>query len=61
MPAAAEDRPWFSVDIGPLHLLQYSTEHAFHPGSEQHAFMAAGAPIDAQPCAPQPLATRRNY
>ena len=41
MPTAAEDRPWFSVDVGPIHFLQFSTEHAFHPGSEQHAFMAA--------------------
>lgn len=39
MPTAAEDAPWFSFDFGPIHFLQYSTEHAFEPGSEQHAFI----------------------
>ena len=37
MPTPAEDKHWYSFDFGPIHFLQYSTEHAFHAGSEQHA------------------------
>lgn len=39
MPSPAEDKPWYSFDFGPIHFLQYSTEHVFAKGSEQHAFM----------------------
>ena len=35
------DAPWYSFDFGPVHLTQMSTEHAFHPGSTQHAFVMA--------------------
>ncbi|RMZ57116.1 hypothetical protein APUTEX25_002348 [Auxenochlorella protothecoides] len=40
MPTAGPDRPWYSFDHGPIHFLQYSTEHAFEEGSPQHAFIA---------------------
>ncbi|KAF6263717.1 Metallo-dependent phosphatase-like protein [Scenedesmus sp. NREL 46B-D3] len=39
MPQAGPDRPWYAFDFGPIHFLQYSTEHPFHPGSEQHAWV----------------------
>jgi hypothetical protein len=26
------DTPWYSFDYGPMHVLQYSTEHDFAPG-----------------------------
>jgi hypothetical protein len=32
MPQAGPDKPWYSFDYGPIHFLQYSTEHPFHPG-----------------------------
>lgn len=41
MPTPAEDKPWYSFDYGPIHFVQYSTEHAFEPGSEQLAFVEA--------------------
>eukprot|EP00884_Botryococcus_braunii_P013968 jgi/Botrbrau1/22572/Bobra.176_1s0005.1 len=39
MPQAGPDKPWYSYDYGPVHLLQYSTEHDFGIGSEQRAFI----------------------
>lgn len=39
MPQAGPDKPWYSFDFGPIHFLQYSTEHDFAPGSEQHTFV----------------------
>lgn len=33
------DAPWYSFDFGPIHFLQYSTEHAFDPGSSQYSFI----------------------
>ncbi|KAK9865860.1 hypothetical protein WJX84_011864, partial [Apatococcus fuscideae] len=39
MPGPAEDKPWYSFDYGPIHFTIYSTEHRFHPGSEQHEFI----------------------
>jgi hypothetical protein len=33
MPQAGRDKPWYSFDYGPIHFLQYSTEHHFHPGA----------------------------
>uniref|UniRef100_A0A383VVS5 Purple acid phosphatase n=1 Tax=Tetradesmus obliquus TaxID=3088 RepID=A0A383VVS5_TETOB len=41
MPQAGRDKPWYSFDFGPIHFTQYSTEHPFHPGSEQHAWLLA--------------------
>ena len=32
MPRPAEDKPWYSFDFGPIHFLQYSTEHDFAKG-----------------------------
>lgn len=32
MPQAGPDKPWYSFDFGPIHFLQYSTEHDFAPG-----------------------------
>ena len=32
MPRPAEDKPWYSFDFGPIHFLQYSTEHVFAEG-----------------------------
>lgn len=31
----------YSFDFGPIHFLQYSTEHDFDPGSPQHDFISA--------------------
>jgi hypothetical protein len=39
MPSKDEMKPWYSFDFGPIHFLQYSTEHDFYKGSEQHRFM----------------------
>jgi hypothetical protein len=41
MPQAGPDKPWYSFDFGPIHFLQYSTEHVFAPGSEQHNWVLA--------------------
>ncbi|KAG1654908.1 hypothetical protein FOA52_003150 [Chlamydomonas sp. UWO 241] len=41
MPLRARDEWWYSFDWGPVHFLQYSTEHEFAPGSSQYAFMEA--------------------
>ncbi len=35
MPRSAEDKPWYSFDFGPIHFLQYSTEHVFAKGQPQ--------------------------
>jgi len=34
-----DDQPWYSFNFGPIHFLQFSTEHAFHPGSPQFKFI----------------------
>ena len=39
MPGTAPDAPWYAFDVGPVHFLQYSTEHPFAPGSPQHDFI----------------------
>lgn len=31
--------PFYSDNIGPVHVIFASTEHNYHPGSEQHAFL----------------------
>jgi len=33
MPLPGRDKSWYSFDFGPIHFLQYSTEHPFHPGT----------------------------
>jgi hypothetical protein len=32
MPGQGPGKPWYSFDFGPIHFLQYSTEHDFGPG-----------------------------
>ena len=32
MPLPGKDKWWYSFDFGPIHFLQYSTEHDFAPG-----------------------------
>eukprot|EP00877_Chromochloris_zofingiensis_P010708 jgi/Chrzof1/5891/Cz16g19170.t1 len=39
MPLPGRDKQWYSFDYGPIHFLQYSTEHAFEPGTEQYKFI----------------------
>eukprot|EP01025_Chloroclados_australasicus_P032526 TRINITY_DN32989_c0_g1_i2.p1 TRINITY_DN32989_c0_g1~~TRINITY_DN32989_c0_g1_i2.p1 ORF type:complete len:573 (-),score=57.61 TRINITY_DN32989_c0_g1_i2:445-2163(-) len=41
MPTGQIDTPWYSFDYGPVHFLQYSTEHPFRKGTPQHEFMVA--------------------
>ena len=35
MPLPGKDKWWYSFDFGPIHFLQYSTEHDFAPGIER--------------------------
>lgn len=39
MPTATDDEPWYSFEFGPIHFLQYSTEHPFRAGTKQHSFI----------------------
>ncbi|CAK0782920.1 hypothetical protein CVIRNUC_006115 [Coccomyxa viridis] len=39
MPLPGPDKEWYSFDHGPMHFLQFSTEHDFSPGSEQFAWI----------------------
>lgn len=39
MPTPSPDEPWYSFDWGPIHFLQYSTEHAFERRSKQYDFI----------------------
>jgi len=54
MPLSGKDKWWFSFDFGPIHFLQYSTEHAFHPGAWQ-----LSPPLHASPV-PLPL-VQKNF
>ncbi|CAO2820862.1 unnamed protein product [Amaranthus hypochondriacus] len=36
MPTQAKDKPWYSIEHGPIHFTVISTEHQFHPLSEQY-------------------------
>ena len=38
-PNMAPHKDWYSVDVGPVHFLQFSTEQNFMRGSEQYAFI----------------------
>ena len=40
-PRGADDAPWWSADIGAMHVVSMSTEHNFTHGSAQHAWLAA--------------------
>eukprot|EP01116_Phalansterium_solitarium_P017202 TRINITY_DN4173_c0_g1_i1.p1 TRINITY_DN4173_c0_g1~~TRINITY_DN4173_c0_g1_i1.p1 ORF type:complete len:586 (-),score=221.07 TRINITY_DN4173_c0_g1_i1:325-2025(-) len=35
-----EDQPWYSFDLGPVHVVVMSTEHDFNVSSAQYAFLA---------------------
>lgn len=39
MPTPGPDQPWYAFDWGPVHFLQYSTEHPFAVGTPQHDFI----------------------
>jgi hypothetical protein len=43
MPVPGRDKPFYSFDFGPIHFLQYSTEHDFAPGGCCRAAAAAAA------------------
>ena len=42
VPAGSKDprQPFYSDNVGPMHVIFASTEHDLHPGSEQYAFLA---------------------
>ncbi|KAH6766104.1 hypothetical protein C2S52_017087 [Perilla frutescens var. hirtella] len=40
MPTPAKDKPWYSIDQGPVHFTVISTEHTFSPDSEQYEWMS---------------------
>ena len=40
-PLAPLDAPWYSLELGPAHVVAMSTEHDFRRGSAQHAWLAA--------------------
>lgn len=51
---AAGDEPWWSYEIGPIHMVQMSTEHDFSRGSPQHTFIEVcgtpcGTSTDSKP------------
>lgn len=35
MPSQGVDKPWYSIEYGPIHFTVMSTEMAWDPGSEQ--------------------------
>ncbi|XP_073037547.1 probable inactive purple acid phosphatase 27 isoform X1 [Primulina eburnea] len=39
MPTAAQDKPWYSIEQGPLHFTIISTEHDWTPNSQQYEWM----------------------
>lgn len=41
MPWVSVDKPWFSYEVGPVHITGMSTEHDFRVGSEQHSWIRA--------------------
>ena len=38
MPTPATDKPWYSIEQGPVHFTIISTEHDWKPNSEQVSF-----------------------
>ncbi|MEW5311981.1 MAG: hypothetical protein WDW38_003647 [Sanguina aurantia] len=40
MPGTDVKKQWYSFNHGPMHILQYSTEVDFMPGSDQHKFIS---------------------
>ncbi|KAJ4778500.1 Purple acid phosphatase [Rhynchospora pubera] len=41
MPVSATDKPWYSIEQGPVHFTVISTEHDFTSGSEQYNWINA--------------------
>ncbi|EPS66676.1 hypothetical protein M569_08099, partial [Genlisea aurea] len=41
MPTQGFDKPWYSIEQGPVHFTIISTEHDWSPGSEQYQWMTA--------------------
>ncbi|KAJ4778499.1 Purple acid phosphatase [Rhynchospora pubera] len=41
MPVSATDKPWYSIEQGPVHFTVISTEHDFTSGSEQYTWINA--------------------
>lgn len=41
MPTQGQDQPWYSFRHGPVHFIQYSTEHFFTPGSAQYDWIVS--------------------
>ncbi|KAA0153600.1 hypothetical protein FNF29_02988 [Cafeteria roenbergensis] len=41
MPWDSIDAPWYSYDVGPVHVVAMGTEHDFRTGSPQHAWIEA--------------------
>ncbi|XP_021750857.1 probable inactive purple acid phosphatase 27 [Chenopodium quinoa] len=39
MPTSLKDKPWYSIEQGPVHFTVISTEHKWTPGSEQYNWM----------------------
>ncbi|XP_042479945.1 probable inactive purple acid phosphatase 27, partial [Macadamia integrifolia] len=39
MPTIAKDKPWYSIEQGPVHFTVMSTEHDWNPNSEQYKWM----------------------
>ncbi|GAB2212653.1 hypothetical protein Droror1_Dr00020632 [Drosera rotundifolia] len=39
MPTQAKDKPWYSIEQGPLHFTIMSTEHDWTPNSEQYKWL----------------------
>ncbi|GAB4854325.1 hypothetical protein Ancab_022912 [Ancistrocladus abbreviatus] len=39
LPTSAKDKPWYSIEQGPVHFTVISTEHDFRPGTEQYNWM----------------------
>ncbi|XP_042479445.1 probable inactive purple acid phosphatase 27 isoform X2 [Macadamia integrifolia] len=39
MPTSAKDKPWYSIEQGPVHFTVISTEHNWSPNSEQYLWM----------------------
>ncbi|BBM98080.1 acid phosphatase type 7 [Marchantia polymorpha subsp. ruderalis] len=41
MPTPAQDKPWYSLESGPIHFTVVSTEHDWKAGSEQYMWIQA--------------------
>ncbi|GAB4837173.1 hypothetical protein Ancab_002084 [Ancistrocladus abbreviatus] len=39
LPTPAKDKPWYSIELGPVHFTIISTEHDFRVGTEQYKWM----------------------